>query len=307
MGTGVVKWFNDSKGFGFITPDDGSDDLFMHFSEIDMPGYKSVCESERVTFEIKQGLHGKMAVSIRPDRLSPKNEQLSEQTTESVALALVDGRIRLVSWNVDGQCQFLDACQNHHSIIYVVSSETHQFKLAVEELEHLINNSLSKESDFQDFFKRNPKFILPEEYKSAHAHVTLVDSNNESLIPDFMLEPSDQNKLCDLLELKLPKHKVYVGTDKRKRFSSQVAEAAAQLREYRKFFDDESKRNKVYDTYGLLSYKPKMFLIIGRRGEINPLTARDINLSNPELTLKTYDDVLYRAQSVLANMKRMMR
>ena len=66
MATGTVKWFNDAKGFGFITPDEGGEDLFAHFSEIDMQGFKSLREAQRVSFEIKTGPKGKQASTIRP-------------------------------------------------------------------------------------------------------------------------------------------------------------------------------------------------------------------------------------------------
>ncbi len=55
MATGTVKWFNDSKGFGFITPDDGGDDLFAHFSAIVDEGYKSLKEGAKVSFEVTDG------------------------------------------------------------------------------------------------------------------------------------------------------------------------------------------------------------------------------------------------------------
>jgi cold shock protein len=64
--TGVVKWFNDAKGFGFITPDDGGKDLFAHFREIRGQGFKSLAENQRVEFEVKQGDKGPMAADIRP-------------------------------------------------------------------------------------------------------------------------------------------------------------------------------------------------------------------------------------------------
>jgi len=53
MATGIVKWFNDSKGFGFITPDDGGKDLFAHHTSIQMDGYKSLKEAQRVEFEVQ--------------------------------------------------------------------------------------------------------------------------------------------------------------------------------------------------------------------------------------------------------------
>ena len=65
MALGTVKWFNDSKGFGFITPDDGGDDLFAHFSAIVDSGYKSLKEGERVSFDVTDGAKGKQASNIQ--------------------------------------------------------------------------------------------------------------------------------------------------------------------------------------------------------------------------------------------------
>jgi CspA family cold shock protein len=64
--TGIVKWFNDGKGFGFITPDSGGKDLFAHFSEITGSGFKSLAENQRVEFEVKQGQKGLQASNIKP-------------------------------------------------------------------------------------------------------------------------------------------------------------------------------------------------------------------------------------------------
>lgn len=65
MAIGIVKWFNDAKGFGFITPDDGSEDLFAHFSAINMSGFKSLKEGDKVSFDIIQGPKGKQASNIQ--------------------------------------------------------------------------------------------------------------------------------------------------------------------------------------------------------------------------------------------------
>lgn len=64
--TGVVKWFNESKGFGFITPSDGGDDLFAHFSEIQGDGFRTLAENQQVEFEVTQGRKGLQASKIRP-------------------------------------------------------------------------------------------------------------------------------------------------------------------------------------------------------------------------------------------------
>ena len=66
MASGIVKWFNDAKGFGFITPDEGGEDLFAHFSAIEIEGFKILKEGQKVTFEVVTGPKGKQAARIKP-------------------------------------------------------------------------------------------------------------------------------------------------------------------------------------------------------------------------------------------------
>lgn len=65
MATGTVKWFNASKGYGFITPTNGGDDVFAHFSAIEMDGYKTLKEGQQVEFEVQDGPKGPQASHIR--------------------------------------------------------------------------------------------------------------------------------------------------------------------------------------------------------------------------------------------------
>ena len=65
MSAGTVKWFNDAKGFGFITPDGGGKDLFAHFSAIQDNGFKTLKEAQRVTFDVTTGPKGEQATNIR--------------------------------------------------------------------------------------------------------------------------------------------------------------------------------------------------------------------------------------------------
>ncbi len=66
MSTGTVKWFNESKGFGFIVPDDSSEDVFVHHSNIDSSGYRTLKEGQKVDFETGQGRKGPEAVNVKP-------------------------------------------------------------------------------------------------------------------------------------------------------------------------------------------------------------------------------------------------
>ncbi len=66
MSTGIVKWFNSSKGYGFIAPDDGGDDLFVHHSEIKTEGYASLEEGQSVQYEVGQGKKGPCATNVVP-------------------------------------------------------------------------------------------------------------------------------------------------------------------------------------------------------------------------------------------------
>ncbi|MCF6226745.1 MAG: cold-shock protein [Xanthomonadales bacterium] len=64
MATGTVKWFNESKGFGFITPEDGSKDVFVHFSAIASEGFRTLAEGQTVNFDVEDGPKGPQAVNV---------------------------------------------------------------------------------------------------------------------------------------------------------------------------------------------------------------------------------------------------
>ncbi|MCP4629981.1 MAG: DUF4263 domain-containing protein, partial [bacterium] len=143
------------------------------------------------------------------------------------------------------------------------------------------------------------------QYKNAHSHIALTKEEGESLIPDFVLEPIDSRRLCDLLELKLPTAPIYVKKKNRSRYSARVFEACAQLKKYKLFFDEEKNRNKIQENYGLLSYKPMMLVIIGRKGNVDPIDLKIMDSDiPPNVRVLTYDDVVDRAKRRVDFMKK---
>jgi CspA family cold shock protein len=92
MATGKVKWFNNAKGYGFILAHTGGDDLFVHYSSIQMDGYKTLKAGQPVEFDIQQGPKGLHAVNIRIDEaaLAEDNEILRESATEAGPPVAVD-------------------------------------------------------------------------------------------------------------------------------------------------------------------------------------------------------------------------
>ena len=67
MTTGTVKWFNDAKGFGFIVPEEGGEDVFVHHSNIEGTGFKTLAEGQSVSFEMEQGQKGWSATNVQPN------------------------------------------------------------------------------------------------------------------------------------------------------------------------------------------------------------------------------------------------
>lgn len=215
---------------------------------------------------------------------------------EVLALTLVDGKVRLVVFSSDGTFRYADADRNVHRILYGQGFISNYYRTAIEELEHLINNRATRELELQDFFVRYPDFILNDDYKAAHSQLILTDDDGSKLIPDFVLEPVSRNALCDLLELKLPRTKILRLTKNRTRFSGAVLEACAQLREYSDHFDDPRNRARLHARYGLHAYRPKLIVVIGRRGNMDPVILRKAQSDFPQIELKTYDEILERVR-----------
>ena len=83
MAKGIVKWFSNAKGYGFIAPEEGGDDIFAHFSAIDMEGYKSLRQGQKVQYEVSQGPKGLLAASINLDGSETSAENTNTRGSET--------------------------------------------------------------------------------------------------------------------------------------------------------------------------------------------------------------------------------
>ena len=161
------------------------------------------------------------------------------------------------------------------------------------ELEELINTPGVPERELQHFFERYPALLKLTDYDHVQAHPVLLRSDGSELIPDFMLHP--EGGFGDVLDLKRPGAKLVAGKHNRLRPTAHLAEAIAQVREYRAYFDDEAHRATYERAYGLRAYKPRAIVVIGRDVDNDPLELRRLWLdAPPDTEIQTYDQLLRR-------------
>ncbi len=334
---GHISYFNQVRGWGRIRTRSEDEvyfnirDVFYYGKFLDSYGAMPFKVGAKVSFVISRTDAGRYAKDVclvtqksnvqalerleylelldAKTEIKTPNDEPTERKLESssdsklIALGVFENRIKLVTITPDGRYKYLDEQDTLHRIVYISLSKVLSLQSAIEEFEYLINKPYVQERELQDFFKRFPDFILNDDYKEAHSHVVLSRSSGELLIPDFVLEPVTKGSLCDLLELKLPRSDIYVMQKNRMRYSSAVFEAAAQLREYNRYFDDEANRRRFHESYPNLDlYKPRMFVLIGRLGSATAYLKRDIEMDLPHLNLRTYDEVLARMNRKLRRM-----
>jgi DNA-binding winged helix-turn-helix (wHTH) protein len=235
-----------------------------------------------------------------PDDSAPL---LLSEEQDTVAITAFGGAVRLITISSDGRYRFLDEHDNLHRILYAYSRETRALQNAVEEFESLVNSRSTKEIDLQRFFERNPAFIKNDEYKAAHPRVVLARDGLGPLIPDFMLEPLHPKRMCDILDIKLPSAKVFVMQQRRFRFSADILEACAQVREYSCYFDDVKHQQLIRERYGLSAYRPRLFIVIGRLGNVEPHELRRAELDLSQVHVRTYDDLLLKMRTRVAQLQ----
>ena len=205
----------------------------------------------------------------------------------------------------DGEGRFYDtrADQRSRSALLTVDRDHLGVQLEVEEFEALINRQDVREAELQTFFETHPHFLMGVASGHALPHVQLLDASGTLLVPDFVLRPvvavqRDSNR--NVLDLKLPQAKLIVDLRRHPRFSSEVASAIAQLKDYGDYFADPRNANRVHEVLGHKLRFPRLAILIGRLpgdGTIEVLE-REQN-REPKVTIVTYDEILERQRRII--------
>jgi hypothetical protein len=162
----------------------------------------------------------------------------------------------------------------------------------MKEFRGLISKRELKEPELQSFFEKNPVFLsFGTKYRKLFPRIHLEKPDGEDLIPDFLLERVT-DAFCDILDIKLPAEKVLAGSEERKRFTSEVSKAIAQVHEYREYFDEANNRRDVKKKYGLSVYKPDISVLIGSSQNVDVEDLITVGDRYRYVKVVTYDEIL---------------
>jgi hypothetical protein len=177
----------------------------------------------------------------------------------------------------------------------------------IAELEGLINSPRALEIDFQRFFEDHSQFFSMWHFTKSYSHIYLTRESEGPLIPDFLLVNHSLSE-ARLIDLKLPSAKTVVHKTNRDRFASAVAEARAQLLEYRDWFEKDENRRRLKETVGLEIFRPRMGIIIGTNRDFrNEVEKQILRSHNDDVDVVTYDDILANARRRLILVKEGIR
>jgi hypothetical protein len=163
--------------------------------------------------------------------------------------------------------------------------------------EDLLSSESLQELQIQNFLNQHPELITSfGGYTGAHPHLTLSEEGSDDLIPDYLLElPATRG--FDIVDLKLPSVRLMAG-NRYKRISHELQKAVAQLRQYRKYFDNAVNRKSFVRKYGLEPFRPEIAVVMGRSSEFtSPVDRREIEEQLNGTRLLTYDDLIAYGRS----------
>lgn len=162
----------------------------------------------------------------------------------------------------------------------------------ITQFQGLIYKPRLKELELQSFFEKDPVFLsFGTKYRKLFPRILLKKTNGKDLIPDFLLERVTDG-FCDILDIKLPRKRILAGSEERKRFTSEVGMAIAQVHEYREYFDDRSNIREALCKYGLSVYKPDVMVLIGSGQNVKKEDIIAVVDRYRYVKVVTYDDIL---------------
>jgi hypothetical protein len=161
----------------------------------------------------------------------------------------------------------------------------------IAELSELVDDPMASELEFQRFFERHTHFFRKWDVREVYPQVYLTTSTG-ALIPDFILTDVETQRAF-VVELKLPRPRLVVGEDNRRRFASAIVEARAQLLRYRGWFRQDANRERFYQSTGAMVYEPRLAVIVGRLSSFQtPLEHQMVTADSPDIEVVTYDEML---------------
>jgi hypothetical protein len=186
-----------------------------------------------------------------------------------------------------------------HVVPYHSAPYWSRFRSAILALERLLNDPRVQERQIEQLLLENPLFLRGLNYGNVYSQVVLPREGAPDLRPDLIAEPLGE-RWADIIDLKRPLGTILVGSESRVRLAGALTEAAAQLREYRAYFDDRALAKRVETELGIRCYKPKMVVIVGRDpSRYSADQQRRAMTAYPDLEIVTYDQLLRIARDQL--------
>lgn len=264
MDTGVVKFFNTAKGFGFIVRDDGAADLFFHYSQVEG---NQPTEGTQVKFSVGEGRKGPQAMNVSENKNGADNvfedNNLTDVTTISFRVRH-DGKIEVIGQESNGKFIYSDGTILLESNLFITGKS--KWTVVLKRLENIINDPECKEKDLQKFFEENPELISGDDYEMPIPQATIINNDGIEWKADFVLKPIDQGNFCKLLELKMPDESIFIKSKSgHVNFSSKLMHAINQLKDYAEVFNNVKSREIFYNKYNTMVVKPDLQLIFGRK------------------------------------------
>ncbi len=189
----------------------------------------------------------------------------------------------------------IGAFEGTEPVVVLGRERTHSRDVA-KELGELINTPATREMDIVRFLERNPSVLLVAlaDGQEVFSQVLLEKGEGQKLIPDFVIKPH-RGEQWSVVDLKRPSLPIFTGHGNRRRLSAHAAQAVAQAREYKRYFESPANRKRIKDRYGIDIARPKVMVIIGRTPEQDAKEELALQRDHlPDVEVLTYDQLLSR-------------